>query len=1395
MRYILFLLLSFTLSGLLAQNQIISFTGDNPSSNDLWPQREVSDDGVQGITVNYQFFGAHVVPIYESGTVFQKLFIDGFSHSQEVGKASLPSHIDLILVPDGVSPVLQLISCDTILLNNFTIFPALEPASDEYGAVEPEFVIDSSFYNSPYFYPSSPVQLRELIHFKGFSLALVEIFPIQYLPGSRKIYAHSNIVYKVSFPGAATFMGGINNLSDRAKKLIPNYVINDQSVRAEMQSFSGINTNIYQKDYLIITHPDYAVAADSLANWKRQLGFNPEIFVSANWTSSTIKTTIQNFYTNNTPSPDYFVIIGDNDKVPGQTITSGTTSFASDLYYACMDGSGDYVPDMAYGRISVANPTQALLVVQKIINYERNPLIDTSFYNNGLNCAYFQHAGNGYAERRFAQTSEDIRNHVVSHGYNVDRVYYTESNVNPLYWNNGYYSAGESLPNYLKKPTFPWNGNAAQITNLINEGRFYVFHRDHGMSSGWGDPYYTTSNINSLNNGNKLPVVFSINCLTGKYQDAECFAEKFLRHPNGGAVGVFGHGEVSYSGYNDGLSLGLADAIWASPGLIPNFTGSGGVTNPILTSHTNIYRLGDVKNQGLIRMIETWGGSTTDIKYTHELFNYFGDPAMEIYTDNPIPILASVPDTISCINDSSLVISNSNFDGLATLVVDDILVAKTSIINGAGILSFNSISGSYATLTISGHNKVPFIKKIVIIGGCPRAKFSVYSQKYCLQDSVVVTDMSTGNIVSRLWNFGAGASPATSTGNGPFTVYYSTPGAKTISLTVTDSNSVSVSYYEDITMDQYCRYTVPATGTSIISKCSGMLYDDGGIGNYSDNTSGTVTISPNGASSITLTFSQFDFESGYDYLRIYDGASTNSPLIGSYTGTVLPNNGQISSTGGSITIQQFTDSYLNQGGFELSWQCSYPNSAPSCDFSISDSASCNGIVQFFDNSINGPTSWSWDFGDGNGSSLKNPQHIYSQSGTYNVKLIVSNAFGVDSIIQFSIVSVNLPPVPMVTDNIRCKSGVLNISSDYSGNGTLWWFGDATNNQPLDTGKVFQTPFLSQSTTYYAEVHEDKLPLFTGKPNNTGGGGYFTSASVHYLVFDSYKDIRLKSVKVYASSAGDRTIQLLNSTGSLIMSRTIFIPTGESRVELNMDIPVGMNLRLAGPATPNLYRNNAGISYPYLIDGVVNIKHSSASTDPTGYYYYFYDWEIVDGDCMSPRFAVPVIISDSLSPIANFDYSNNDPYIAFDNQSLYGDSYYWDFGDGDFSILENPNHLFQNNGTFTVSLTVTNNCGQRYFSKQITILNAGLQTTKEIQKFVVYPIPAKDKLFIDISVLSSQSLTFQISDMVGKIVERSEIDVIAGQNQLSLRVKNLANGMYTLTFIAKDGLIVRKFIVE
>lgn len=291
------------------------------------------------------------------------------------------------------------------------------------------------------------------------------------------------------------------------------------------------------------------------------------------------------------------------------------------------------------------------------------------------------------------------------------------------------------------------------------------------------------------------------------------------------------------------------------------------------------------------------------------------------------------------------------------------------------------------------------------------------------------------------------------------------------------------------------------------------------------------------------------------------------------------------------------------------------------------SSGCGATRAFTDQSLGEPTAWQWDFGDGSGSTERNPSHHYAQDGKYSVSLITSNAYGKDTVLAGDAVTVkNLPP-PIPVNAEYCGTQVT-LKASASGN-MNWWDAPSGGNK-LAEGDSLRTPVLTAKTIYYVDNAEaggasQKVGPVT---RDFGTGGYFNSNDLRRTFFDVYGDLRLKSAKVYASGAGNRTIQLLDKNEKVLVEKNVLLPNGESRVILDMDIPKGdaYAIKLAGSgAALNLYRNQTGAAYPYEIDGLISVTGTDASDNngTVGYYYYFYDWEVQAAPCASDRVAVTV----------------------------------------------------------------------------------------------------------------------------------------------------------------------------
>ncbi|MEM7206812.1 MAG: DUF6701 domain-containing protein [Pseudomonadota bacterium] len=116
------------------------------------------------------------------------------------------------------------------------------------------------------------------------------------------------------------------------------------------------------------------------------------------------------------------------------------------------------------------------------------------------------------------------------------------------------------------------------------------------------------------------------------------------------------------------------------------------------------------------------------------------------------------------------------------------------------------------------------------------------------------------------------------------------------------------------------------TDTSTTSD-TGSLTDSGGSsGSYSNDESCQFLIQPSGGGNISLSFSAFRYETSYDFLRIYDGTTTSSTLLGSFTGNSLP--ADLTASSGSMLIVNETDYSVVRSGFQATWSSTAPSGCP-----------------------------------------------------------------------------------------------------------------------------------------------------------------------------------------------------------------------------------------------------------------------------------------------------------------------------------------------------------------------------------------------------------------------------------------------------------------------------------
>ena len=204
------------------------------------------------------------------------------------------------------------------------------------------------------------------------------------------------------------------------------------------------------------------------------------------------------------------------------------------------------------------------------------------------------------------------------------------------------------------------------------------------------------------------------------------------------------------------------------------------------------------------------------------------------------------------------------------------------------------------------------------------AGFSASAYSIARGESVDFFNESYGqNIVSYEWVF-EGGEPANSSEENPQNIVYNETGTFDVQLTITDSDGESSTLLREDLIDVNLIY-VMQDGT--FTMCDGMFYDAGGPeGNYGDDQDFVMTILPDEDEALVkVDFLSFAVEAqascNYDWLKIYDGTSTMSPLIGTYCGNNSPGEILASNEHGALTFQFHSDGSVNESGWAAQVSC------------------------------------------------------------------------------------------------------------------------------------------------------------------------------------------------------------------------------------------------------------------------------------------------------------------------------------------------------------------------------------------------------------------------------------------------------------------------------------------
>jgi len=485
----------------------------------------------------------------------------------------------------------------------------------------------------------------------------------------------------------------------------------------------------------------------------------------------------------------------------------------------------------------------------------------------------------------------------------------------------------------------------------------------------------------------------------------------------------------------------------------------------------------------------------------------------------------------------------------------------------------------------------------------PTASYSV-PDSGCGPLLVDFTNNSTGKYVDYLWDLG-------------FENHLGNDSISTDTVPSDQSYPASLyfdtTYYSSLTVTNVCG--VATQNTEIISMPM-PVSRFGLLSNVGDCLSGSVTLANN----------SYGLPDAY-YWDFGDGTfGTNSDTI--FDHYYAPGNGN--------SFFNIVMSVTNECGTDTTTET--VTIAPSnlvAFFSVDTTVGCVPFtVDFNQFTVNGSNNQSWDFDDGNFSNLYSPSHTFTDSGTYQVSLAVSNACNFDT--AYKTIRVNSSPNIEfnVIDDTLCAGSVFQFNN-LSDNGISnnWDFGDSTYSYITNPTHIF-----TDSGNYRV--------ILTG-----------SSLTNNCEAYDSVDLVVLPYPVITATS---------DTSNGCIPLPVNFSSTVNS---------VGYYLWDFGDGNTSTVDNP---THTYTSDGYysVNVRFEDFSGCVDSF-----DFDIIPHPVPSPSF-IPIQLDTCVLPI-NYNFQNN---------SIGASSYNWDFGDGNNSINTLPDNSYISSGNYTIKLVASNTYG-------------------------------------------------------------------------------------------------------
>ncbi|HMJ46549.1 MAG TPA: PKD domain-containing protein, partial [Ferruginibacter sp.] len=382
------------------------------------------------------------------------------------------------------------------------------------------------------------------------------------------------------------------------------------------------------------------------------------------------------------------------------------------------------------------------------------------------------------------------------------------------------------------------------------------------------------------------------------------------------------------------------------------------------------------------------------------------------------------------------------------------------------------------------------------------------------------------------------------------------------------------------------------------------------------------------------------------------------------------------------------------------------------------------VVTFLDQSTGSPTQWRWDLGNGTISFLQNPSVTYFNPGQYNIKLVIQNASGSDSIVKNQYITINAQPTVNFSGSILTGCFPLPVQfTDLSlaGSGSIdswqWDFGDGTSSTIRNPSHTYtasgnynvslrvrnsQGCYKTLTRAQYIQINSGVIANFTNSPPAT------CTAPVNINFQNLSTGIGILS---YLWNFGDGgTSVLANPSHNYMLPGAYTVTLVVTNVFGCRDTLIKNNgivigTVLAGFNAPSTACINSPVAFvntssPVPVSVLWRFGDGTTSTSQNPVKSYStpgsYQVKLISnfGACKD---SVTRNITVLPKPVAAFSApvtaSCNVPFtVNFNNSSSGANSYQWLFGDGNSSAAASPAYTYTTPGVYTVTLITSNSSG-------------------------------------------------------------------------------------------------------